>query len=98
LDAATVKLFVMKHGKEFELPLASLSEESQQKVKDWYEASIPKSADWVQPRVHHSLEFAELGNYNHEAVPLSCSVYIPTGYEARQRGASTGLVTGGQKG
>jgi len=80
LDSGIVTLFVTAHGKDFEIPLSSLAADSQEKVKKWYEDSLPKAAEWVQPGASHNLVFAELGNCNHDESPLNCNVYIPTNY------------------
>lgn len=99
-DLATgmVTLFITAQGKEFEIPLASLSAESQAKVKKWHEDSLPKAAEWVQPGATHTLTFAELGKCNHDDSPLACNVYIPNNYASDKPAPLLVWLTGGNGG
>lgn len=98
LAAGTVTIFVTAHGKDFDIPLASLAADSQAKVNKWYEDSLPKAAEWVQPGANHNLVFAELGNCNHDESPLNCNVYIPNNYALDKPVPLLVWLTGGKGG
>ncbi|MEM1442881.1 MAG: hypothetical protein AAGF67_11105 [Verrucomicrobiota bacterium] len=97
-ETDTVVLHVTAKRQDFPIPLSSLAGESQARIRQWYEDSIPKPAEWVEPGATKNLEFAELGKCNHDDSPLNCNVYVPTNYAADQPVPLLVWLTGGKGG
>lgn len=97
-SAGTVTLHIAARRQDFTIPLSSLAVESQTRVTKWYEDSIPKPAEWVEPGATKNLEFADLGTCNHDESPLNCNVYIPANYQPDKPVPLLVWLTGGKGG